>query len=157
MNHTKSFDTLGDYLRYLRNTHQLTQSYVASQLYISRQTLSHYETNRIKPSPESLYRLAHVYCISMENFAAFHVDYDTDNSNSDYFRNTFWLEPNDQKAYLEFINIPANQKICKYLSPYEKHLIYYFRNLKRSDQEDLLCFLNFKKARMYSNSVRTLE
>lgn len=53
--------TLPGYLKQLRRLCHYRQDYVASQLNIARQTYSHYETGRIKPPAEALYKLAGIY------------------------------------------------------------------------------------------------
>lgn len=42
--------TLPEYLKHLRKSRRYTQEEVAARLHISRQTYSHYETGRIRPS-----------------------------------------------------------------------------------------------------------
>ena len=58
--------TLPGYLKQLRKSHRYRQEDVASHLHISRQTYSHYETGRIKPSLNVLYHLAKLYGISAD-------------------------------------------------------------------------------------------
>ena len=47
--------TLEMYLKELRKFYNYSQEFVASQLNITRQTYSHYETGRITPPINSLY------------------------------------------------------------------------------------------------------
>lgn len=63
----KKKQALPEYLRQLRKFYCCTQKYIASQLNISRQTYSHYETGRIMPSINILYRLAQIYGISVDD------------------------------------------------------------------------------------------
>lgn len=147
MEYQTSFESLGSHLQYLRNIHHLTQAYVASKIFISRQTLSHYETNRIKPSPGSLFQLAHFYNIEVESFEIYLVDYMSPKATTAHSKDALLEDMNNQNAYVEFMKIPANQKQCKYLPTNEKHLLFYFRNLNQADQEDLLCFLRIRTSR----------
>ena len=63
----KKKQALPEYLRQLRKFYCCTQKDIASQLNISRQTYSHYETGRIMPSINILYRLAQIYGISVDD------------------------------------------------------------------------------------------
>lgn len=58
--------TLPEYLKHLRKSHRYKQEDIASHLHISRQTYSHYETGRIRPSLNALYHLAKFYGISAD-------------------------------------------------------------------------------------------
>ena len=59
-----------EYLKELRRTHRYKQDFIASCLHITRQTYSHYETGRIKPPADKLYRLAKLYGVSVERMFA---------------------------------------------------------------------------------------
>lgn len=63
---TKQNQTLPEYLKNLRKSCHYTQEEVAAHLHISRQTYSHYETGRIKPSINVLYHLAKLYGVSVD-------------------------------------------------------------------------------------------
>ncbi len=58
--------TLPEYLKQLRKAHHYKQEDIASRLHISRQTYSHYETGRIRPSIIVLYKIAKLYSISAD-------------------------------------------------------------------------------------------
>lgn len=53
-----SDNLLGKRLKELRNVYNYSQDYVAEVIEKTRQTYSHYETGRRKPSTETLYKLA---------------------------------------------------------------------------------------------------
>ncbi len=57
---------LPEYLRQLRKSRHYKQEDIALQLQISRQTYSHYETGRIRPSIHVLYKLAKFYGVSAD-------------------------------------------------------------------------------------------
>ncbi len=59
--------SLPEYLKHLRKLRGYKQKDIASWLHISRQTYSHYETGRIKPSVTVLYNIAQVYGISVDS------------------------------------------------------------------------------------------
>ncbi len=61
---------LGRYLKGLRKSKGYTQEFVASNLGISRQAYSHYETNRVIPPNDICYKIASLYSISPDNLIA---------------------------------------------------------------------------------------
>ena len=73
--------TLEQYLKDLRKSCNYSQEFVASHLNITRQTYSHYETGRITPPVNSLYNLAKLYGVPVENFLELVVTY---NINMDF-------------------------------------------------------------------------
>ena len=73
--------TLDQYLKELRKACNYSQEFVASHLNITRQTYSHYETGRIIPPTNSLYNIAKLYGIPVENLLDLVVTY---NINMDF-------------------------------------------------------------------------
>lgn len=69
--------SLAQYLKELRKSYNYSQEFVASQLFITRQTYSHYETGRITPPVNSLNNLSRLYHIPMEKFLEFTTNYTT--------------------------------------------------------------------------------
>ncbi len=59
--------SLPEYLKQLRRIHHYKQGDIASRLNICRQTYSHYETGRIKPSIRVMCNLAQIYEITLED------------------------------------------------------------------------------------------
>lgn len=119
----------------LRKLHSYTQDYVASVLGIVRQTYSHYETGKRSPSPETLYKLASLYDISMEDLMQESVQLDPE----------IFYEPSakrqkrgDLDMVIEYYNNPYNQKKFKYFSNQEKELYYYFNKLSDKDKRELI-------------------
>lgn len=74
---------LPEYLKQLRKFHCYKQRDIAEQLNITRQTYSHYETGRIKPSVDVLFRLAKIYGISVDDILRQAVDNKQDLSGND--------------------------------------------------------------------------
>lgn len=68
--------SLAEYLKQLRKSHHYRQEDVAMQLQVSRQTYSHYETGRIRPSVQVLYHLARIYGVSTDNILE-HMEMDS--------------------------------------------------------------------------------
>lgn len=135
--------TLGQYLKELRSSCRYSQEYVASHLNITRQTYSHYETGRITPTANSLYNLAKLYGISVENFLELVVTY---NINMDF---AVKAQPpsetdNDIAIFTDYINDPKNSKKFKHLNKRERMLLFYFIMLDIRDQDDILDFLKVK-------------
>ena len=145
--------TLEQYLKDLRKSCNYSQEFVASHLNITRQTYSHYETGRITPPVNSLYNLAKLYGVPVENFLELVVTY---NINMD-----FALKPQNSKVditddlsfFVDFINAPENSKKFKFLNRRERQLLFYFLLLDARDQEDILSFMKIK----YQNRYDCLE
>ena len=58
---------LSQRLKELRKVYNYTQDYVAEVIGSTRQTYSHYETGRRNPPTETLYKLAGLYNISVDD------------------------------------------------------------------------------------------
>lgn len=136
---------MAQYLKDLRKSHGYQQEFVASHLNITRQTYSHYETGRITPPVNSLYNLAALYSIPVESFMDFLVTY---NINSDFIKKTpspLPKEPaEDLSVFMEYINAPENIKRFKALDRDKKMLLFYYEQLDKRDQDDVLTFLKVK-------------
>ena len=129
---------LGTRLKELRKLNNLNQEYVASQLDISRQAYSHYETGRNIPPAETLVKLAQLYRVPAEEFFSLSVSVysqesslSTDDSLDHFFR--FYHDASNYKYHV--------------LDRNEKLLIYFFHQLSKEDQEDLLEFLRIRARR----------
>ena len=136
--------TLDQYWKELRKACNYSQEFVASHLNITRQTYSHYETGRIIPPTNSLYNIAKLYGIPVENLLDLVVTY---NINMDFAKKKQIgnLDSSDDLAnYLEYTNLPAVQKKLKYLDHKERLLLYYFMQLDQRDQGDILAFMKVK-------------
>lgn len=145
--------TLEQYLRQLRKSCNYSQEFVASHLNITRQTYSHYETGRISPPVNSLYNLARLYGIPVENFLDLVVTY----SISDDFApkpkpNDYGIDSADDLSnFLSHINAPENSKKFKYLDRHEKLLLYYYSFLDARDQSDIIAFMKIKLQNRHHN------
>lgn len=138
--------TLEKYLRELRKSYNYSQEFVASQLNITRQTYSHYETGRITPPVNSLHNLAKLYNISLDSFLEFLIsDQDIPKSEPEIPKNP---EENATDAelneFLRYISAPENNKKFKSLKRQEKLLLYYYQTLDERDQKDILDFMKIK-------------
>lgn len=61
---------IGQQLKELREAQDLSQSEVANQLHISRQTISKWELNKSLPDLQSLQQLAVLFSLSLDEFLA---------------------------------------------------------------------------------------
>lgn len=136
--------TLEQYLKELRKSCNYSQEFVASHLNITRQTYSHYETGRITPPVNSLYNLAKLYGVPVENFLNLVVTY---NINMDFARaaqSQSINNPDEFDLFVEYMNNPQNRNKFKYLNRDERLLLYYYQLLDARDKEDILDFMKLK-------------
>jgi len=132
---------LSQRLKELRKVNNYTQDYVAAVIGTTRQTYSHYETGRRKPSTETLYKLSGLYNISVDDLLHLSVELD---------RNVYYEAPGPSKtsedlsAYLEYFNDPRNQKKFQYNSNLEKELLYYFQMISDHDKREIIEFTKIK-------------
>ena len=136
--------TLEQYLKDLRKSCNYSQEFVASHLNITRQTYSHYETGRITPPVNSLYNLAKLYGVPVENFLELVVTYNI-NMDFELKPQTKELDMNDDLSFfIDFINAPENSKKFKALNRRERQFLFYFLLLDDRDQTDILSFMKVK-------------
>lgn len=128
-------------LKELRKAHGYTQDYVASALEIVRQTYSHYETGQRTPSSETLFKLAGLYNISIDDLMQLTMDID---------RNIYYDAPaptqssEDLAGFLEYFNSPNNQKKYQMFNNLEKELLYYFEKISEPDKKEIIEFTKIK-------------
>lgn len=126
---------LPEKLKELRKVHGYTQDYVAAALGIVRQTYSHYEAGRRTPSTDTLYKLAGLYEISVEDLMQLTIELD---------RNIYYDAPaptqssEDLAGFLEYFNNPKNKKKYQLFSNFEKELLYYFEKISEDDKKELI-------------------
>ncbi len=138
--------TLEQYLKQLRKSCNYSQEFVASHLNITRQTYSHYETGRISPPVNSLYNLARLYGIPVENLLDLVVTYNIskDFTLENRLRSDGIEMTDELDSFLKYINAPENSKKFKNLERHEKLLLYYYSMLDARDQDDILTFMKVK-------------
>lgn len=128
-------------LKELRKSFDFTQEFVASYLNIGRQAYSHYETGRNTPTTETLYQLASLYHIPVNELlnmlstksGIFYTSSDTSNLSSIMLSD-----------FLDYLAKPENEKKLKLLSRKEKELLFCFEKISTKDQDDILEFLRIK-------------
>ena len=126
---------LAERLKQLRIAHSYNQEYVASFLGVIRQTYSHYETGRCKPSSDTLYKLAGLYNNSVEDLMHLSVNLDKDI----YYDAPAPSNSSEElKGYLSFFNEDFNRKKYRFFTDTEKELLYYFSLLGESDKKEII-------------------
>lgn len=126
---------LPDKLKDIRKAKGMTQADVAASLNIGRQAYSHYETGARTPSTDTLYRLAGLYNIPIEDLMHICVDVDRDVS---FDAPTPTESSQDFVQLVEFINSPKNKQRLNLLTQYEKELLYYIENISEEDRQEIL-------------------
>ncbi len=131
-------------LKELRKAHGYTQDDVASVLNVGRKAYSHYETGRNTPSHESLYKLAGLYSIPVEDLLHLSLQLD---------ENVYYDAPaptqtsNELSDFLEYFNTPAVVKKFQQFTFQEKELVYNYNKMSEADKEDILTFIKMKARR----------
>lgn len=128
-------------LKELRKVHGYTQDYIASVCDVARQTYSHYETGKRTPSSETLFKLAGLYNVSVDDLLQITIELD---------RNIYYDAPpptqssEDLESFLQYFNNPKNQKKFQMFSNLEKELFYYFEKISETDKKEIIEFTKIK-------------
>ena len=107
----KKRKSLGEKLRELRETYELSQSQVAEALNIDRSTYSNYELNKTEPDLDKLVKLAHIYNIPK-----------------------VLLLPDEDNDVLTFRDYSRSDSMLKTLSKEERGLIVLYRALDKDEK-----------------------
>lgn len=127
-----------------RKSHGMKQVEVATALGITRQAYSNYETGDRKPDTATLYKLAGIYDIPVDDLLQFVIEVD---------RNVYYEAPaptvsgDELKEFVDFYNQPQNEKKYSAFSNTEKKLLFYFNKVSEDDKEDIIEFLKIKARR----------
>jgi len=111
---TQQKKSLGEKLRKLRESYNLSQNQVAEALNIDRSTYSYYELDKTRPNLETLVKLSHIFSVSKS-----------------------YLLPDDPGADLNIKDMARSDSMLQGLSKEERGLIILYRSLNREDQEAL--------------------
>lgn len=139
--------TLGQFLRELRTLDGYSQEFVASHLDIIRQTYSHYETGRILPPTDSLYKLSQLYYIPIERFFELsdHSKKHDDIHDTDTWKKTSAdIVHNLPKSYSYRNKSTAHSIDLNKLTPNEMEMLFYYQQLDVQDKQDILEFMEIK-------------
>lgn len=107
----KKRKSLGEKLRELRETYDLSQSQIAEALNIDRSTYSNYELNKTEPDLDKLVKLAHIYNIPK-----------------------VLLLPDEDNDVLTFRDYSRSDSMLKTLSKEERGLIVLYRALDKDEK-----------------------
>ena len=122
-------------LKELRKVYGYRQDDVAAVLGCVRQTYSHYETGKRTPDHETLFKLAGLYHVSVDDLMQLAVEIDRE----EYFDAPAPTQSSEDLAgFLEYFNNPHNQRKFQHFSNLEKELIYYFEKLSDTDKRELI-------------------
>lgn len=132
---------LPDKLKELRKAHSFTQEHVAAALDIARQTYSSYETGRCTPDAESIYRLAGLYDIPVEDLIQLTVDFDR---NVSFDAPPATQSANELSSFLDYLNDPYHEKKLRMMNRLEKELLFYFEKLTEEDKKEMIEFMKIK-------------
>ena len=105
---------LGDKLRGLRESYNLTQEQVADALNIDRSTYSNYELNKTHPNLDTLVKLSHIYNVPTE-----------------------LLLPDDDGSIVTFKDFARTDNLLQTLSKDERGLIALYRALDKDKKGEI--------------------
>lgn len=129
--------TLQEYLKQLRKSRSYRQEDIALYLNVSRQTYSHYETGRIKPSINVLYQLAKFYGVSTDDILK-HINLSESEQEPEENRRMKIDKKND--AFLE------------------KEFLSCLRSLSEEDREDTLAIMwEIMQAKIMKREAETIK
>lgn len=134
-NNNDNIQTLGEYLKILREQRALSQEDVAFKLNIERSSYSHYETNQTIPSVPMLRSIAKVFDIPV--ISLFNL------TNPDELSFDIYLE--EAKAMAEYESEVGSNTPFKDLPLSDKRLLFYANNFLNSEElEELTELFRFR-------------
>ena len=140
---------LSQRLKELRKLHNYTQDYVASMLGVVRQTYSHYETGKRTPNSETLYKLAGLYDVPIDDFMHLTIDLD---------KNIYYDAPAPSSSsieltdFLEYFNNPNNKKNTSIILILKKNYYITLKKYPMMTRRKSLNLLKSKHAKQNSQS-----
>ena len=131
----KKYPQLSEKLKNLRKAHSYRQVDVAAALGVIRQTYANYEQGIRTPDHETLYKLAGLYNISVDDLMSLIVDLDPD----EYFDAPKPTKTSTElNEFIDYCNDPTNIKRLKHLSNLEKELLFFYEQLSVQDRKELV-------------------
>ena len=140
---------LSQRLKELRKLHNYTQDYVASMLGVVRQTYSHYETGKRTPNSETLYKLAGLYDVPIDDFMHLTIELD---------KNIYYDAPAPSSSsieltdFLEYFNNPNNKKNTSIILILKKNYYITLKKYPMMTRKKSLNLLKSKHAKQNSQS-----
>ena len=128
--------SLSERLKELRIANGFKQADVAACLGIIRQTYAHYEAGDRQPNTETLYKIASIYSITINDLMKGVVTLDPE---------VFYDMPmtdleDDIDGYERFLRDPDNKDLLKGLSTDERKLLYFYKKLDKKSKNELIEF-----------------
>ena len=140
---------LSQRLKELRKLHNYTQDYVASMLGVVRQTYSHYESGKRTPNSETLYKLAGLYDVPIDDFMHLTIELD---------KNIYYDAPAPSSSsieltdFLEYFNNPNNKKNTSIILILKKNYYITLKKYPMMTRRKSLNLLKSKHAKQNSQS-----
>lgn len=138
----------GQYLRELRKSYNYTQEFVASNLDLSRQAYSHYETGRAIPPNDTCYKIAELYDISPDKLIVQSLQI-----SNHHLVSTNQNESGDLNGFLSYLEADEHIQKLKHLNRKEKELLYYFDSIPEEEQNEIIEILKIKKKKTENKNV----
>ena len=135
-------------LKELRIVSGYNQDYVASFLQVARQTYGHYETGKRIPKPETIYKLAGLYDVPVENIMHMSIELD---------KNIYYDSPaptessKELSEYLDYYSNPDIRQKYRHNTDIEKELLFYFNKASLDDKKELVEIAKIKARKNTKN------
>lgn len=151
---------LSQYLRLLRTKHEYTQDELAKYLGVTRSTYSHYETARLMPPTDSLYKLSAFYKVSLSKLIRLSV-ISSSKDNSDIRSSEYVISDEDiefrfEQLYQDFLEECSDMSapaLNKWMSIEDREIVYYYHQLSGHDKRLMNYML--KLALLKGNTVQS--
>lgn len=137
-------NTLGSFLKKLRQEQHFTQAYIARYLKISRQAYAYYENSASVPDLDILFSLSMLYHIPLQTFFKYCPSTYSDKiaESVSYSCNSY--EREIYPEFLSFFSKQENMKKYHYLNRAEKLMVYLLQKLSDANRDELIQLAYFK-------------
>lgn len=135
-------------LKELRIVSGYNQDYVASFLQVARQTYGHYETGKRIPKPETIYKLAGLYDVPVQDIMHMSIELD---------KNIYYDSPaptessKELSEYLDYYSNPDIRQKYRHNTDIEKELLFYFNKASLDDKKELVEIAKIKARKNTKN------
>ena len=135
-------------LKELRIVSGYNQDYVASFLQVARQTYGHYETGKRIPKPETIYKLAGLYGVHVEDIMHMSIELDK----NIYYDSPATTESSKELSeYLDYYSNPDIRQKYRHNTDIEKELLFYFNKASLDDKKELVEIAKIKARKNIKN------
>ena len=136
---------LTKYLKLLRKEHGYTQDDIARKIGTSRANYGHYETGRLTPSNDVLYKISVIYDIPLTKLVKLSGVY---NEPVGFSIESLFKEdaatPDLDKLYSDFLQKCVNmskEELIKWFTTNDQELVFYYHMLSERDKRLVMYFL----------------